>query len=91
MRGISEVRKKIAEQYSNELFKVSEDDVFLTFGVSLSLWIVIATLADSGDNFLVPSPGFPLAVTIASNLGIKVKYYELIEEKDWEVDLNKIE
>ncbi len=40
---------------------------------------------------MVPSPGFPLSLTIASNLGVKTKSYNLIEEKDWEVDLKQMD
>ncbi len=44
--GDPKIRKYLADQYSNENFKLSEDDVILTFGVSLSLWIAIAVLCD---------------------------------------------
>lgn len=35
----------------------------------------------------MPRPGFPLAITIASNLGISVKFYDLLAEKGWEIDM----
>jgi hypothetical protein len=34
-------------------------------------------LCEAGDNVLVPRPGFPLALPIAENLGINLKYYDL--------------
>jgi len=49
------------------------------------------TLANPGDNFLAPSPGFPLSNTMASNMGINVKHYSLVEERDWEIDLKQLE
>ena len=63
----------------------------LTFGGSMGLYLSIATLANAGDNFLMPRPGFPLSITIASNLGINVKFYDLIPDKGWEVDLDSLE
>ena len=63
----------------------------LTFGGSMGLYLSIATLANAGDNFLMPRPGFPLSITIASNLGINVKFYDLISDKGWEVDLDSLE
>lgn len=81
------MRSKLAEMYSNSQYKLTSDDVILTNGGSGGIWLSIATLANAGDNFLVPAPGFPLCNTIASNLDINVKEYSLMEERDWEIDL----
>ena len=53
----------------------------------MGIYLSLAVLANPGDNFLFPSPSFPLIVTIASNMGVKVKYYDLLEEKDWEANI----
>lgn len=79
------------KKYTTDTFKLDLSDVFLTFGGSMGLYLSIATLANAGDNFLMPKPGFPLSVTIASNLGINVKYYDLLADKDWEIDLKQLE
>jgi aspartate/methionine/tyrosine aminotransferase len=40
-------------------------------------------LADEGDNFLFPSPGFPLAGVIADSMGIEIKLYHLNPHDHW--------
>ncbi len=47
-------------------------------------------LCESGDNILVPAPGFPLALPIAQNLGVNLKYYNLVAERGWEIDLDNL-
>jgi len=38
----------------------------------------------------VPRPGFPLALPIAENLGVELKYYDLDPERGWEIDLESV-
>lgn len=45
----------------------------------MGIYLSLATLANPGDNFLFPSPGFPLIVTIGSNFGVDAKFYNLLE------------
>jgi aspartate/methionine/tyrosine aminotransferase len=69
--GSESCRQAIAEFYNKiEPVKVDKNDVFLTCGGSLALWLSIAVLCDPGDNFLFPEAGFPLSNTIAKSLGI---------------------
>jgi len=78
--GKKEVREAIAERYKfeeNHHVTVTKDEVFLTFGCSMGIYLSLATLANPGDNFLFPSPGFPLIVTMGSNMKIDAKFYEL--------------
>jgi len=49
----------------------------MTAGGSLSLWASITLLTNEGDNFLFPSPGFPLSLVIGKNIGIEPKLYHL--------------
>lgn len=57
----------------------------------MGIYLSVATLANPGDNFLFPAPGFPLMVTVGSNLGIEAKFYDLLEDKDWEANLEQME
>lgn len=40
---------------------------------------------------MVPSPGFPLCLPIAQNLGVNLKYYELDPENDFHIKLDTLE
>ncbi len=36
----------------------------------MAIWLSLCTLCDSGDNILIPSPGFPLIAAMAQNRDI---------------------
>ena len=44
-------------------------------------------LCERGTEILVPRPGFPLIQPICHNLGVKIVHYNLIAEKEWDIDL----
>ncbi|KAJ8907616.1 hypothetical protein NDN08_007726 [Rhodosorus marinus] len=69
----------------------STKDCFLAAGASGALECALGTIADEGDNILVPAPGFPLFRTIAGGYGIETRRYKLDPEKLWEIDLETIE
>ena len=70
VQGIQSARQAIISKFGTKIHKLTENDVYLTFGGSLALWTVINLLASEGDNFLFPSPGFPLTLTIAKSMGL---------------------
>lgn len=70
VQGIQSARQAIISKFGTKIHKLTENDVYLTLGGSLALWTVINLLASEGDNFLFPSPGFPLTLTIAKSMGL---------------------
>lgn len=83
-----EARTAVAEHIGDG---ISSDDVILCSGCSCALDLCISALGNPGQNILVPRPGFPLYTTLANGLGIKTKEYNLLPEKDWQVDLDHME
>ncbi|KAH6780624.1 Tyrosine transaminase family protein [Perilla frutescens var. hirtella] len=82
----------IAEHLSKELpNKLSADDVFLTIGCTQALEAIVTVLARPGANILLPRPGFPYYEARASFSGLEVRHFDLIPERDWEVDLDSVE
>lgn len=65
-------------EYSAHQGDVSPDDVILCSGCSHAIELVISVIADSGQNILVPRPGFMIYKTVAEGLGIIIKYYNLL-------------
>lgn len=53
--------------------------------------MAISLLAEPGHNILIPKPGFPLYQTLAKGLGIKTKFYNLLSERNFEIDLIHLE
>lgn len=78
------------DRYSDPEHPFTVNDVVLSFGCSGALYNAISVLCETGDNILVARPGFPLAYPIAQNLGLNLKYYDLIPERDWEVDIDSL-
>ena len=70
---------------------ITADDVVIVSGCSCALDLAITSIANPGDNILVPRPGFPLYKTLANGLGIKTKEYDLMPLQGWECDLKSME
>ena len=68
--GHPSTRESIANKFQSPNYKIHKDNDFLTAGGSLAIWVTIMLLANEGDNFLFPSPGFPLAGVIADSIGL---------------------
>jgi len=84
-------RQAVADHISCGTNDITPDDVIICSGCSCSLDMCISALGNPGDNILVPSPGFPLYKTLANGLGIQTKEYNLLPEKNWQVDLKHME
>ncbi|KAL4712813.1 hypothetical protein ACJJTC_011883 [Scirpophaga incertulas] len=90
MVGHQEARQAVAE-YSVHQGPVTADDVVLCSGCSHALELAITVLADPGQNILVPRPGFMIYKTVAEGLGIEIKYYDLLPNEQWKVDIEDLE
>ena len=80
---------KYCSRPDNLVYKFS--DILLTNGCSQAIDLCITVLANTGQNILIPKPGFSIYKTLCGTLGINVKYYNLLEESDWQVDLDEME
>ncbi|XP_025048015.1 tyrosine aminotransferase isoform X2 [Alligator sinensis] len=89
--GYQSCREVIAASYSCPEAPLKAQDVILTSGCSQAIELALAVLANPGQNILVPRPGFSLYKTLALSLGIEVKFYNLLPEKSWEIDLKHLE
>lgn len=70
---------------------VTPNDVILCSGCSSSIDICIGAIAEAGKNILIPRPGFSIYRTLAVGHGIEVRSYNLLPNKQWEVDLEQLE
>jgi tyrosine aminotransferase len=67
--GFLPAREAVAKHVSVPGGEVTAEDVILCSGCSCALDIAISTLAEDGQNILVPRPGFPLYTTLSAGLG----------------------
>jgi len=84
-------RKTIAAHMSVPDAPLTEKDIIITSACSGALELCIGTLANPGENILIPKPGFSIYQTIAISNGCEVRAYNLQPDKDWEVDLAHME
>ncbi|CAF1007375.1 unnamed protein product [Rotaria sp. Silwood1] len=89
--GTLDARKAVAQFWSRSNYTLKPENVILTSGCSHALEMCIDCIADSGDNILLPRPGFSLYVTLCQSLGIETRFYNLIPDENWQVDLTHLE
>jgi tyrosine aminotransferase len=89
--GYAFARAAVARRFATAAAPLGADDVVLASGCSGALELVMSALGNPGDNFLVPTPGFSLYLTICGNKGFESRGYNLVPEREWEVDLAHLE
>lgn len=70
---------------------MSPDDIYITLGARQAIEVVTAILARPGANILVSKPWYPCFRTYSAHSGLEVRYFNLLPEKNWEVDLESVE
>ncbi|KAL2472689.1 putative aminotransferase TAT2 [Forsythia ovata] len=90
--GLPQARKAIAEYLSRDLpYKLSQEDVYLTAGCTQAIEITLSILARPGANILLPRPGFPIYGLCAAFRHLEIRYFDLLPDKGWEVDIEAVE
>jgi alanine-synthesizing transaminase len=64
--------------------------IFITSGASEAIEICLSALVNDGENFLMPTPGYPLYTAIQSKYGMEANPYYLDESKGWQPDIEDI-
>jgi alanine-synthesizing transaminase len=65
-------------------------DIFITTGGSEAIELCLNALVNQGDNFLMPTPGYPLYTAVESKLDAVPNPYYLDEKKGWQPDVEDI-
>merc|ERR1711936_271704 len=89
--GFVDARQAVAEYVSVPGAEITADDVILCSGCSCALDIAISTMADAGQNILIPRPGFPIYTTLSAGQEIETREYNLLPNQDREADLDHME
>jgi len=88
--GLPELRKAIAERLNKMGGEISEDDVIITNGISEGIQMLTGVLVETGDEILVPSPGYPSYNAYIRFYGGKAVAYRTVEEEGWAPDLEHL-
>ncbi|KAL3821451.1 hypothetical protein ACJIZ3_007356 [Penstemon smallii] len=90
--GIPSARRAVADYLSKDLpYKLSPDDVFMTIGCTQALEAIVTVLNRPNANILLPRPGFPYYEARTGFSHFEARHFDLLPEKDWEVDLDAVE
>ncbi|XP_074276095.1 tyrosine aminotransferase-like [Silene latifolia] len=90
--GFPSAKKAVAEYISRDLpYTLSESDVCITVGCKQAVHAIISSLASPGSNILLPMPTFSMYDACSAVCGVEVRHYNLLPEKEWEVDLHSVE
>lgn len=73
------------------IFIYQLQDVIITSGCSHALEMCIGAIGHPGSNILLPKPGFPLYQTLCHSFDINIKFYNLIADKGWQIDLKHLQ
>ncbi|MGK9476955.1 aminotransferase class I/II-fold pyridoxal phosphate-dependent enzyme [Melioribacter sp. OK-6-Me] len=65
-------------------------NIFITTGASEAIDICLTALVNSGENILIPTPGYPLYTAIQSKLQMYENPYYLNEDNYWQPDIDDI-
>ncbi|MGI8669173.1 MAG: pyridoxal phosphate-dependent aminotransferase [Aridibacter sp.] len=87
--GLPELRERIVGEY--EHLDLSKDDCIVTVGSNEALFCALMTLAEEGDEVLVPNPAFPAYPAINNLAGAKTVLYRLPKEKGFGFDPGEFE
>lgn len=90
-QGLVIAREAIAKKFTRENAPLTANDVVITSGCSGAITLAIQALAGTGDNILMPRPGFSLYATAAGHSGVNVKEYNLLSDRQWECDIEHME
>lgn len=83
MQGLEASREALVKKFSTKGYDIGRDDAYLCAGGSMAIWVTMQLLAGEGDNFLFPSPGFPLGLVIAKSMGLEPRFYHLQAHNKW--------
>jgi len=87
--GVAEAIKTIeAEANSKGIDNIL--DIFITTGGSEAIELCLNALVNPGDNFLMPTPGYPLYTAVESKLDAVSNPYYLDEKTGWQPDIEDI-
>lgn len=89
--GIPELRAAICEKLARENnLHYTPDEISVTTGVAMAMFISIVATLNPGDEILVPNPVYVTYWQIPQIAQAKIVTYDLLEEKDYQVDVEQI-
>jgi alanine-synthesizing transaminase len=90
-KGMLAAREAVAGYYGARGEQVSAEDVVMTTSTSEAYSFVFRMLCNAGDEFLIPSPSYPLFDYLAELSDVKLVRYALVYDHGWQIDFHSLE
>ncbi len=88
--GLPELRQAIAAAEKGKGWDCSEDDVYVTHGVTEALQIIFAAFLEEGTKVLAPGPHYPPYMAYPQMYGASTIEYRLDSNDGWRIDFDDI-
>lgn len=88
--GIPAAREAVTAECINRGMPMTADRVVITSGTSEGIELALTTLAESGDEVLVPTPTYPLYTAVLAKIGARPVFYRTDADHSWQPDLDHI-
>ncbi|SMG15690.1 Aspartate/methionine/tyrosine aminotransferase [Marivirga sericea] len=92
-RGIPELRNAIADYYS-QYFEVKLDanrEILPLVGSKEGIMHITQAFVNPGDEVFIPNPGYPTYAAVTKLAQAKIRFYDLKEENNWQLDIESLE
>jgi alanine-synthesizing transaminase len=89
-RGLKSARQAVSDYYAARGESISIDDLLLTSSTSEAYSFVFRLLCNPGDEFLIPTPSYPLFDFLADINDVKLVRYALFYDHGWHIDLHAL-
>jgi alanine-synthesizing transaminase len=88
--GILPAREAVAAECVRRGMPLTADRVVITSGTSEGIELALTTLAEGGDEVLVPMPTYPLYTAVLAKIGARPVFYRLDPNRGWQPDIDHI-
>lgn len=91
--GIPELRQAISDKYLKEqgLFYDPKDSIIVTCGASEAMMTIVGTFLSSGDEVIIPTPGYCSYFFTFTAQGFKIKQVPIVQNNKVNVDVGALE
>ena len=86
--GIYDTRNKIAKKLSQNNNNFTHENIIISSANSL-ITMFLYSLVNEGEKILILRPYFPTYQLSSQALGLKINYYDLNEDNDWQISPDK--
>ncbi|HUX19709.1 MAG TPA: pyridoxal phosphate-dependent aminotransferase, partial [Spirochaetia bacterium] len=89
-KGALPARTAVSEYYERQGISIPSDRIIVTASTSEAYGLLFSSLADAGDNVVLPRPTYPLFEYLAEYSRLEPRYYEMRFEDSFRIDPERV-